>query len=153
MKTQSKITKLRQAWKDMIRRCYETDRHNFHRYGGRGIIVCEEWRNSFYRFWEWALKSGFNLGLTLDRVDSDGNYGPNNCRWVTTKVQANNTSTNMFIEHNGERLTYAQWEERLNGCKGLVWNRIKMGWSEVDAVTIPPKKKWSRREKQSKNCS
>lgn len=144
MKKQSPKTKLYQAWKDMIRRCTDSTRHNYHRYGGRGIKVCEQWENSFYRFWEWSLKNKFNLGLSIDRINSNDHYCPNNCRWVPVKVQANNTSTNVFIEHNGERLTYAQWEERLGGCKGLVWNRIKMGWSEVDAVTTPIKKKWSR---------
>lgn len=142
-------TKLRQAWSDMIRRCSDSRRHNYHRYGGRGIKVCEEWFNSFEAFSDWSKQNGFDFHLTLDREDSDKNYNPENCRWVPVKVQANNTCTNVYIEHEGQRLTYAQWEDKLGGCRGLVWNRINMGWNEIDAITIPPKKTWSRHIKQS----
>ena len=137
-------TKLRQAWKDMIRRCSDSKRHNYHRYGGRGISVCDEWERDFYAFEKWAWQNGFDYYLTLDRKNTDGNYCPENCRWVNIKVQANNTSTNKFITHNGETLTYEQWGNRLGGCKGLVWSRINKGWSEASAVSILPKKTWNR---------
>lgn len=142
-------TKIYQARADMIRRCTDVKRHNYHRYGGRGITVCAEWLISFESFYQWSLLNGVGINLSLDRINTNGNYCPDNCRWVDIKIQANNTRTNVFIEHNGERLTYAQWEERIGGCKGLIWNRINMGWSEADAVTISPKKTWDRRKKQS----
>lgn len=133
-------TKLRQAWKDMQRRCYSPDVKNWHRYGGRGIMVCDEWRNSFEVFQSWSWHNGFDYNLTLDRIDVNGNYEPSNCRWVTIKVQANNTSTNKYIEHNGERLSLEEWGNRLGACKGFIWARLKMGWNEIDAITIPKKR-------------
>lgn len=140
-----KKTKLKQAWKDMQRRCSDHKQHNYHRYGGRGIKVCQEWVDSFESFEKWAWNNGFDYDLTLDRRDTDKNYSPDNCRWVTLKVQANNTSTNKYIEYNGERLSYEEWGNKLGACKGFVWNRINLlGWSEIDAITIPKKQTWSR---------
>ncbi|WAX23877.1 HNH endonuclease [Latilactobacillus phage TMW 1.1397 P1] len=74
----------------MKQRCNNPKVKGYKNWGGRGILVCDEWKDSFYSFYLWATNNGYNHGLTIDRIDVDGNYEPSNCRWVTMKVQANN---------------------------------------------------------------
>lgn len=95
---ESKFTRLyelylRTVYNSMIARCTLPKTTNFHRYGGRGIIVCKEWLNDFNSFYEWAMASGFKKGREIDRINNDGNYEASNCRWVTRKQQVNNKTT------------------------------------------------------------
>lgn len=83
-------TKLYYVWNSMKQRCNNPKVKGYKYWGGRGISVCDEWKDSFYSFYLWATNNGYNHGLTIDRIDVDGNYEPSNCRWVTMKVQANN---------------------------------------------------------------
>ena len=78
------------TWRDMKRRCYKKDRKDYYRYGGRGIKVCDEWRYNIKSFIKWANKNGYKKGLTIDRIDNDGNYEPSNCRLATRKTQGRN---------------------------------------------------------------
>ena len=82
-------------------------------YAGRGIVVCQEWAESFEAFRDWALANGYRDDLTIDREENDGPYSPDNCRWVTQKVQANNKRTNIYITRNGVTKTLKQWCEDL----------------------------------------
>ncbi len=124
------------VWADMKTRCYNPNRHQFKYYGERGITVCERWLNCFENF---LLDMGEKPeGLTIDRIDNNGDYSPDNCRWVSQKAQCNNRRTNKTITFQNETLTYAQWSVRLGAWKGLVGERIKAGWSEVLAITTPP---------------
>lgn len=99
------------AWRKMKERCYLPNTLNFNRWGGRGITVCEKWRNSFEAFL--ADMGPCPDRGTLDRINVDGNYEPGNCRWITHKEQMNNMSSNVIIEHDGKALTMAQWAEYL----------------------------------------
>lgn len=85
-----KYKKIYHAWYSMLGRCYKPNQENYSRYGANGITVCDEWRNSFETFLEWALSNGYEDGLQLDRIDFTKNYSPDNCRWVNKYVQAQN---------------------------------------------------------------
>ena len=92
-------TRLYGVWNNMKNRCYNPKVHNYHRYGARGITVCEEWRDNFEKFCEWAISNGYDENApfgkcTLDRIDNDKGYSPDNCRWVDAKTQSNNRSNN-----------------------------------------------------------
>lgn len=97
-------------WGGMKSRCYNPKCNTFNNYGKRGISVCDEW-NEFQPFMEWALSSGYNNELTIDRKDVNGNYEPANCRWATYKEQGNNQRTNRLATYSGETKTITQWAE------------------------------------------
>lgn len=108
----------------MKRRCYDKRIKQYKNYGGRGIKVCDEWLNSLENFAKWSYANGYNDTLTIDRIDNNGNYEPNNCRWVDNTIQANNKRNNIFLEYNGEKKTIAQWSKELNISYSKMYNRI-----------------------------
>lgn len=122
--------RLKSIYMDMKRRCYDASRKNFHRYGARGIKVCQEWLESPQSFEKWSLENGYSDELTIDRIDNDGNYEPSNCRWADYFVQANNRSNNSALEYKGEILTITQWAEKLDVDVSTIYNRIRNGEDE-----------------------
>ena len=116
-------------WYGMIRRCYDTKCRNYNRYGGRGITVCEEWKNSFKAFLNWAVLNGYRKGLTIDRIDNNLGYSPENCRWATHKEQNRNYSRNHIITVNGESMCIADWADKTGIKPATILARIKRGWS------------------------
>lgn len=98
-------TRLYKEWLSMKERCYR-EKHEFYQYyGGKGIKVCEEWKNNFENFRNWALQNGYNDDLTIDRIDNDKDYCPSNCRWVDMQIQANNRTNNIVVLHNNKWMT------------------------------------------------
>lgn len=126
----------------MNSRCYDKKNIVFRNYGGRGISVCDEWKGSkgFGNFLKWSLENGYKEGLSIDRIDVNGNYEPCNCRWVTQKEQGNNTRTNRILEYNGERHTAMQWSEKLNIPYKRLMKRLYSGWSIEKAFKTPKMK-------------
>lgn len=129
-------TRLYHIWCTMKARCNRPSSKKYYRYGGRGIKLCQEW-NDFRPFMEWALSNGYSDNLSIDRIDNDAGYNPQNCRWATTKEQANNRSTNRTIIIDGERHNMGEWGEIYGIKPSLIHKRLSYGWSEKDAVTIP----------------
>ena len=107
----------------------------YHNYGGRGISVCAEWME-FEPFKNWALSNGYANDLTIDRIDVNGNYCPENCRWTTYKVQANNKRNNRFVEYDGRRQTIAQWAEEIGMDYNALLYRLT-NFSTEKAFTMP----------------
>lgn len=120
-------TRLYTIWIGMKQRCFYKKHKHFKRYGGRGITVCDEWKDSFESFYKWAMENGYSDELTIDRIDVNGNYCPENCRWATYKEQNNNTSSSHFLTYNGETKTVAEWSEIVGIPKSTIFNRIKRG--------------------------
>lgn len=109
-----KNIRLYSIWKSMKRRCYSKKHKAYHNYGGRGIFVCDEWigNSGFHNFVEWAIKNGYCDNLTIDRIDVNKEYSPDNCRWITYKEQQNNRRNNRYITYKGETKTLAEWCEK-----------------------------------------
>lgn len=137
-------------WKGMKERCYNTNHNSYHNYGARGILMCDEWRDSFESFLNWSISNGYASELTLDRIDNNKGYSPENCRWTDMKVQSNNTRKNVCITFNGETKTLSQWAEQLGGTHYLVAMRLKRGWTVEEALTIPIGEK--RRKEDEFDC-
>ena len=97
-----KPTRIYRIWKNMKKRCYNQNNKDFKYYGARGIKVCDPWRNNFGEFHRWAIKNGYNDNLSLDRIDNDGNYEPENCRWTTMKEQAKHRRPCGSVMRNGQ---------------------------------------------------
>ena len=129
--------RLYMTWANMKQRCENPRFKQYQDYGGRGIAVCEEWRNDFQAFYDWAMSHGYRDDLTIERIDNDGNYEPNNCRWATMKEQANNTRKNRFITLNGETHTISQWADITGIPRNVIWDRINQGWTAEKAIKTP----------------
>ena len=128
-------------WNLMKRRCYEQTNEHYQWYGARGISVCDEWLGSYDNFKQWALNNGYEKTLTIDRIDVDGNYCPENCKWSTMKEQSNNRRSNVYIEWNDETHTLKEWSEILNINYVTLRNRIyNSNWSIEKAFTTPTQK-------------
>lgn len=121
----------------MLNRCYNANHKYYNRYGGRGITVCDEWKNNFQAFYDWAISNGYRDDLTLDRKDNDNGYSPENCRWTTKKEQSNNRENNIVITYNGKTQTLSQWAEEIRIPYHKLLVRIKRGWSVERAFTKP----------------
>jgi hypothetical protein len=114
-------TPIYDTWHGMKRRCYETTHKNYSQYGGRGIVVCDEWLDVSV-FSEWAFSNGYKKGLQIDRIDNNGNYEPSNCRFVTSRANNNNRRDNRMISFEGKTQTLQQWADE----KGVKPEKIRM---------------------------
>lgn len=132
-------TRLYHIWNNMIQRCYQPHNKRWDCYGERGIRVCDEWRD-FGNFQKWALENGYSDDLTIDRIDNDGNYEPSNCRWADVGTQANNKSTNHYLEHKGKKLTLTQLARAIGMSPKTLSTRLCRGWSVERALNTPIRK-------------
>lgn len=124
-------TRLYHIWSDMIQRCKNPKNISYQYYGGKGIEVCYEWAD-FSEFAKWALSNGYSDELSIDRIDSEGNYEPGNCRWESDIVQGNNKSNNVKIMYNGKSYTASEVAKEIGTNYFTVLSRIKRGWSDKE---------------------
>lgn len=120
-------SQLYEKWQGMKSRCYRPSDKRYDRYGGRGIAVCEEWLHSFSNFYKWAIVSGYECGLTIDRINNDGNYEPNNCRFANTKEQCNNRGSNIMIHFAEREYTLTEICEHFNLTYSTIHARYARG--------------------------
>lgn len=130
--------KLYGVWKSMRQRCSDPNWSRADSYVNKGVQVCPEWGN-YANFREWALRSGYTEGLSIDRIDNNGNYCPENCRWTTRKTQANNQSRNRWLTFNGETKTMSEWADIVDIPYCTIKRRIYSGWSVERTLTTPVK--------------
>lgn len=130
-------TKLYRMWKSMIYRCHNPKNHAYKYYGARGIIVCNQWHD-YLTFKKWVNETRQDPNSTIERKDNNGNYCPENCKWVDAKAQANNRRNNVIIEYKNETHNLTEWCEILNLDYKNIHNRIyKLGWSFGRAISTP----------------
>jgi hypothetical protein len=115
-------------------RCSNPNNARYKNYGNRGISVCEEWKNDFKCFYDWAMVNGYKEGLHIDRINNNGNYEPSNCRFISFKENMNNTTRNVWIEINGVKKTAAQWGEEANINGITIAQRVRNGKTGIEAV-------------------
>ena len=123
----------RRCWQNMIARCTDINGKDWPNYGGRGITVCERWLESFANFFE--DMGDPDTGMTLDRIDANGPYSPENCRWATRKEQGNNRRNNRWLTVDGQTMTMAQWAEHAGISWATIQTRLSRGWGVDRAVT------------------
>lgn len=123
-------------WSNMRNRCKFNET-----YISRGITVCDEWNDDFQAFYDWAIENGYSDSLTLDRINNDVGYCPENCRWATYKVQGNNKSNNHFLRHNGEKHTIAEWGRITGYGNKVISARLRLGWDVDKSLSTPVRKK------------
>lgn len=121
-------------WSGMKGRCYNPNNDSYPDYGGRGITICDEWLNDFQNFYEWSMRNGYQEGLSIDRIDVDGNYEPSNCRWADDYTQARNRRNTVYINYEGKSLSVQEVAD-ITGIKaGTIKYRLRNGWSDYDAA-------------------
>ena len=151
-------TRLYYIWQGMKSRCYNKNNSKYKDYGERGIKVCDEWLHDYSSFETWAINNGYNDQVefgecTIDRIDNNGNYCPENCRWVNLSTQAKNTRHCLDICYNGEIHPLSVWAELLNINYGTLQSRLfRYGWSIEDAFNTPvDKTNWTHKEEHLSN--
>ena len=142
--------RLHRVWSHMIERCHNPNNRAYQRYGGRGIKVCDEWRNDFQAFCKWARENGYDPCIernecTIDRIDNSEGYSPSNCQWVSMKEQARNRRNNRVLTYRGKTMVLTDWAKLKGIPKSTLSKRLDMGWSVKDALTKPIQKHKSSR--------
>ena len=130
-------TRLYRLLYGMRDRCYNKNGKDYKNYGGRGIRICDEWLQNPNTFIQWANDNGYKNGLSIDRINVNGNYEPNNCRWVSAKTQANNRRSNLIITFEGKTMSAAEWCELKGWNRHVIPERLRKGWSLERAMTTP----------------
>ena len=130
-------TDLYDVWTAIKQRCFNKKSTAYQWYGKRGITVCEEWESSYESFRDWSLRNGYIHGLTIDRIDSNGNYCPENCRWVTRRDQARNKRSSVKVTYKGITMNAADWADKIGMKRRTFHGRIEKGWSAEKAIETP----------------
>ena len=141
----SGVSKEYEAWCSMLGRCYRATHKNYDRYGGRGIKVCDRWRMSFEDFLADMGRKPSDKH-SLDRIDNDKNYTPENCRWATRKQQLSNRNCTRWLHYRNETLPLADWARKLGFSKTIINLRLQRGWTTEAALSVPPMPKSGRKE-------
>lgn len=128
-------------WNTMRHRCFNPKNNKYHLYGAKGITICDEWANDFSAFYDWSINNGYKKGLTIDRINNQGNYCPTNCRWVNQQTQQRNRTNNTLLTFNNQTKCIAEWSQIFSIPRATLSARIhKLKWSVEKALTTPIEK-------------
>lgn len=128
-------------WQAIKSRCFRKTETNYKNYGGRGISMDDNWKKDFKTFFDWAIENGYKTGLSIDRINNNGNYEPSNCRWTSRKTQQRNTRRNVYLTFNNETHCISEWAE-LYGIKvNTLYARLRHGWSLEKTLLTPVQEK------------
>ena len=130
-------TRLYRIWQGMKTRCTNPNCKDYKDYGARGINVCEEWSKSYVTFKEWALTHGYKEDLTIERINVDDGYKPDNCKFITNEEQSYNKRNTVYYTHNGLKLNCLEWEKITGIKRKTLQNRKYKGWTDEELLTIP----------------
>lgn len=133
-------TRIYRCWARMKHRCLHPNDKDYKHYGGRGIKICSEWLDreyGFTNFYYWSMSNGYTDELTIDRIDVNGNYEPNNCRWATIIEQRNNMRSNVVLTYGGKTMTLKQWSDYLGISYKALCTRWRSWYSVEDILTTP----------------
>ena len=142
-------TRLHKIWDGMHTRCDNKNNERYPYYGGRGIYICEQWDKDFKAFYDWSMNNGYSDDLTIDRINVNGPYSPDNCRWIPRGDQAKNTRKNLFFDIDGENMTLAEISRRYDIPYHRLYMRVKSGWDIQKAAKSPLHHNVTRRNKNS----
>lgn len=145
-------TRLYKLWLGMRKRCYNPTAPHYEYYGGRGITVCDEWKNDFMSFYNWSYENGYSDDLSIDRIDNDKGYSPDNCRWETIKNQARNKTNLLYANVNGVEKTLCEWSEiygiPLNALRLRYLRGKEKGITVFDNDFLKPLRQWPYKVEQ-----
>lgn len=122
------------VWKNMKNRCYRINNKQYSNYGGRGITVCEEWKKDFLSFFTWANENGYKNNLTIDRIDVDGNYCPENCRFIPLSEQQKNKRNTIIIEYMNMKYTISEFSQLTSKSYDSIYRKIQKGMSPEEII-------------------
>lgn len=135
-------TRLYKTWQGMKKRCYNHKNNQYKNYGGRGITVCQEWLDDFMNFYNWSIENGYADNLTIDRIDVNGNYSPDNCRWATIKEQGFNRRNNHLLTFKNVTKTMKEWSIEVGLNYDCIRSRINdYGWTVEKSLTTPARRR------------
>lgn len=142
-------TSLYSTWKGIKNRCYNRNANNYKNYGAKNIKMCPEWKDDFTSFYNWAINNGYkdnesqdyNEKYTIERIDVNKDYSPENCKWIKFKEQVVNKSNHAYLTYNGQTKYYAEWEKEFNLPKGTIRGRLRNNWSIEKTLLTPVKHK------------
>ena len=129
-----KYKRIVNMWHNMKSRCYSAYRKDYKYYGGKGVEVCDEWINDYFAFQNWALNNGYEDNLTIDRIDSNGNYEPSNCRFITLEEQQRNKCNNLNFTLNGKTQTLSEWGREYGINSATLKDRLNLGYPFEEAI-------------------
>ncbi len=129
-------------------RCYNKNHIHYKDYGGRGIGVCQEWRDSFCAFYDWAMANGYIDDLSIDRIDNNKGYSPENCRWTDAEIQQNNTRYNVRLTYGGKTQSMSRWSRELGIPTSTLFSRYYSGWETEEILTRPVDRSKASKKKE-----
>lgn len=130
-------SRLYNIYRSIIKRTQKPKDKDYKNYGARGIQLCKEWDDNYKAFYDWSINNGYTDDLSIDRIDVNGNYEPNNCRWVSIEIQANNKRNSHKLSFKGKTFTMMEWANQTGIGYGTIKGRIRAGWSTKKALTTP----------------